>query len=93
MDKAVVLNQVQNTLKNATPEQLESVLNIIRKDLPVMRLKHKGGPTALIEVPGVLAEGIMTVIRAKWPEYALVWTDGKSELEKSLEQRLARMRG
>ena len=88
----ITLNQINNKLEDATPEQLIAVLNILRKELPVLRLKHKGGPTALLEVPGVLCEGIMTVIRSQWPEYSLQWTDGKTELERSLEQRLDRMR-
>lgn len=95
MDIKVLRNQITHMVEDATIEELESLIRVLTPNTRWHPLKYRtaGETTSYIEVPGDIAEGVRVMIRSRFPERALEWRDGKSDLERDLEKRLERMRG
>lgn len=95
MDTKLLKNQIEQRLDNATPEELESILRVLKPTTRWMPLRYKaaGQGTAFLEIPADIAEGVRVMIRSHFPERALVWDNGQSALEQDIEKCLARMRG
>ena len=87
LEKEYHRQRINSFLESATPEELERVSRILSKEIPVLRLKRKTGRTFLLELPVELAEKVTALVGSRSD-----WTDGKTDLERSIDQRLERMR-
>lgn len=95
MDTKLLKNQIEQRLDNATPEELESILRVLKPTTRWMPLRYRntGEMTAYLEIPADIAEGVKVMVRSHFPERALQWDNGQSDLERDIEKRLDRMRG
>ena len=95
MNIKTLKNQVSHMIEDATAEELEALLRVLTPNTRWLPLKYKsaGETTAFVEVPADLSEGIRVMIRRRFPERALEWRNGQSDLERDIEKRLDRMRG
>ena len=89
LEKDYHRQRINSFLETASPEELERVSRILTKETPILRLKRKVGKTFLLELPVELAETVTKMCGSR----GLDWTDGRTDLQRSIDQRLERMRG
>lgn len=95
MDIKILRNQITHMIEDATAEELQALLRVLTPNVRWMPLRYKsaGQTSAYIELPADIAEGVKVMVRSHFPERALQWDNGQSDLERDLEKRLERMRG
>lgn len=94
MDIKILRNQISHAIEDATVEELEALLRVLTPNVRWMPLRYKSAEqtSAYIELPADIAEGVKVMVRSHFPERALQWDNGQSDLEKDIERRLERMR-
>lgn len=94
MDIKILRNQISHMIEDATAEELQALLRVLTPNVRLMPLRYKsaGQTSAYIELPADIAEGVKVMVRSHFPERALQWDNGQSDLEKDIERRLERMR-
>lgn len=95
MDTNTLKNRVFHLIEDATAEELEALVRVLTPNVRWMPLRYKsaGQTSAYIELPADIAEGVKVMVRSHFPERALQWDNGQSDLERDIEKRLNRMRG
>ena len=92
--KTKMKNRFNSILDTASRAELEALSRILEPESRTVSLKYRESRSTFLEIPAELTEAVKVLIRARYPELALVWSDAyRSALERDVDERLRRMRG
>lgn len=93
MDISKLKTRFTSVLDIASRDELEALSRVLEPESRTVTLKYREGKSTFLEIPAELTEAVKVLIRARYPELALVWSDAyRSALERDVDARLQRMR-